>query len=90
MDENLEFYGKGFKYFIKTYHCYNGEFEVEKNVITVTIWNVYKGKVIKEEKFTSKMLKPMTNDQKREYILDCLYIFDKRIREFNEGKKLLG
>lgn len=85
MDENLIFNGKNFWYSIKTYHNYSGTFIVDKKVITVQIQNHYRGELVKEMVFSSKMLSPMTTDQKQEYILDCLYIFDKRIDEFNKG-----
>ncbi len=91
MDENLDFNGEDFWYYIKTYHFYHGTFTVsEDNIITVEVTNTYKRKVVKKDTFSSKMLSPMSDDQKREYILDCLYIFDKRIDEYNKGNKQLG
>ncbi len=86
MDENLTFNGEDFWYNIKTYHTYSGTFKVDDdNVIKVRIGNYYKGVEVKSMEFSSKMLQPMSEDQKKEYILDCLYVFDKRIDEFNKG-----
>lgn len=91
MDDNLTFNGQDFWYSIKTYHSYSGTFEVnDDKIITVKVSNCYKGKEVKSMEFSSKMLQPMTMEQKMEYILDCLYVFDKRIDEYNKGNIELG
>lgn len=86
MDDNLTFNGEDFWYSIKTYHRYSGTFKVDDDKkITVKVLNFYKDTEVKSMNFSSKMLNPMTREQKMEYILDCLYVFDKRIDEFNKG-----
>ena len=89
MDDNLEINGNDFVYYIKTYHTYQGDYEIKDGQIRVRIWNNYKGRTVKEKTYTSKVLGWMADDQIREYILDCLCGFDTRIDEHNLGIKKL-
>ena len=90
MDENLIIVDNDFWYSIKTYRNYSGEYEFDKEGnIVVKIYNILKGKVVKEQTFKSKTLGWMQSDQIREYILDCLCIFDKRIDNHNLGVQKL-
>jgi hypothetical protein len=78
LHENLVGTKLGYMYYDKGKYPLNIEVDVNNEYIDVTVRKFFKNKVVKEMTKSSKVLKKMSENQIKDYVLDVVDIFFKK------------
>jgi len=78
LHENLVGTKLGYLYFDKGRYPLNIEVDVNDEYIDITVRKFFKDKVVKEMTKSSKVLKKMSEEQIKDYVLDVVDLFYKK------------